>query len=311
MRAIILGSSAGGGLPQWNCGCPRCASARTGDGDVRPRHQSSICVSADGERWVLFNASPDVRSQLAATASLWPKSLRRSPLRAIALTNADIDHAAGLLVLREGGAPAIYCTARVEEALTEGLRILPVLGAYGDVQVRRVEPGERVAVRDREGERTGVSIRAFVVASKPAPYMAGRHREDPRGDLAGDTVGYAISADARPDETLVYVPGVRDLDDALARELSAARCVLIDGTFFTDDEMVAMGASTKTARVMGHAPLTGDGDLVNFLDGVSGPRKVLVHINNSNPALHDDGEALALLHAHDIDLAHDGMELCW
>lgn len=311
MRAIILGSSAGGGLPQWNCGCPRCASARAGDGDVRPRHQSSICVSADGERWVLFNASPDVRSQLAATPSLWPKSLRRSPLRAIALTNADIDHAAGLLVLREGGAPAIYCTARVEEALTEGLRILPVLGAYGDVHVRRVEPGERVAVRDREGAPTGVSIRAFVVASKPAPYMAGRHREDPRGDLAGDTVGYAISADARPDEALVYVPGVRDLDDALLRELSAARCVLIDGTFFTDDEMVAMGASTKTARVMGHAPLTGDGSLVRFLDGVSGPRKVLVHINNSNPALHDEGEARAHLRAHDIDLAHDGMELCW
>ncbi len=311
MRAIILGSSAGGGLPQWNCGCPRCDAARKGDGDVVPRQQSSICASADGERWVLFNASPDVRAQLADTPSLWPAALRGSPVRAIALTNADIDHAAGLLVLREGGAPAIYCTARVEEALTEGLRILPALGAYGEVHVRRVEPGERVAVRDREGEPTGVSIRAFAVASKPAPYMTGRHRDDPRGDLAGDTVGYAITADARPDDALVYVPGVRDLDDALLRELSAARCVLIDGTFFTDDEMVAMGASTKTARVMGHAPLTGDGSLVRFLDGVRGPRKVLVHINNSNPALHDASEARATLGAHDIDLAYDGMEVCW
>lgn len=311
MRAIILGSSAGGGLPQWNCGCPRCAAARAGDGDVVARHQSSICVSADGVRWVLFNASPDVRSQLAATSALWPKSLRGSPVRAVALTNADIDHAAGLLVLREGGAPAIYCTARVEEALTEGLRILPVLGAYGAVHVRRVEPGERVAVCDRDGAPTGVSIRAFAVASKPAPYMAGRHRDDARGDLAGDTVGYAITADGRSDDALVYVPGIRDLDDALRAELSRARCVLIDGTFFTDDELVSMGASAKTARVMGHAPLTGEGGLVGFLDGIEGPRKVLVHINNSNPALHEGGEARALLEAHDIDLAHDGMELCW
>ncbi len=310
MRAIILGSSAGGGLPQWNCGCPRCASARAGDGDVRPRHQSSICVSADGARWVLFNASPDVRSQLAATPSLWPRALRDSPVKAIALSNADIDHSAGLLVLREGGAPAIYCTARVEEALTEGLRILPVLGSYGSVHVHRVEPGERVQVRDRDGAPTGVSIRAFAVASKPAPYMAGRHRDDPRGDLAGDTVGYAITADGR-DDALVYVPGVRDLDGTLKSELARARCVLIDGTFFTDDELVAMGASTKTSRVMGHAPLTGEGGLVGFLDGIEGPRKVLVHINNSNPALHDEGEARAHLAAHDIDLAYDGMELCW
>ncbi len=310
MRAIILGSAAGGGLPQWNCGCARCDLARGSGSDVRPRAQSSIAVSADGERWVLFNASPDVRTQLAATPPLWPRGPRTSPVRAVALTNADIDHAAGLLVLREGGAPAIYCTARVEEALTDGLRVLPALASYGPVHVRRVEPGEAVPVRDRDGAPTGVSLRAFVVASKPPPYMMGRHAGDPRGDLAGDTVGYAITADGGTD-ALVYVPGVRDLDESLKRELAHARCVLIDGTFFTDDEMVAMGASTKTARMMGHAPLTGEGGLVGFLDDLESPRKVLVHVNNSNPALHDRGAARKLLASHRIDVAHDGMEICW
>ena len=165
MRALILGSAAGGGLPQWNCNCSNCAAARSGEGEVVARAQSSIAVSVDGERFVLFNASPDVRTQLTTCAPLTPRGLRGSPVRAVVLTNADIDHAAGLLVLREGGAPALYCTGRVEEALTTGLRILPALRAYGDVHVRRVGPGEVIAVSDRDGAPTGVSVRAFVVAS--------------------------------------------------------------------------------------------------------------------------------------------------
>ena len=303
MHVIILGSAAGGGLPQWNCGCPRCAAAREGSGPVRARTQSSICVSADGERWVLFNASPDVRSQLAAHAALWPKGLRETPVRAVALTNADIDHAAGLLVLREGGAPAIYCTARVEEALTEGLRILPTLAAYGSVHVRRVFPGVPVTLRDRDDVPLGVTVRAFVVASKAPPYMTGRVSAHPDD---ADTVGYAISAGGA---SLVYVPGVRVLDEALRDELARAHTVLIDGTFLTDDELITMGASTKTAAVMGHAPLRGEEGLVRFLDSVQGPRKVLVHINNSNPCLVDDGEARRWLAAHAIEVAHDGMHL--
>ncbi|MFO0609212.1 MAG: pyrroloquinoline quinone biosynthesis protein PqqB [Polyangiales bacterium] len=300
MRVIVLGSAAGGGLPQWNCGCPRCTAARTAPDRVRPRAQSSICVSADGERWVLFNASPDVRSQLAATPALWPRSLRHSPVRAVALTNADIDHAAGLLILREGGAPAIYCTARVEEALTEGLRVLPALAAYGRVVVRRVTCGEAQAVCDRDGEPTGVTVRAFPVTSKPPPYMVGRPAVE--GEL--DTVGYVISAG---DASVAYVPGVRVLDEALRKELAAVRCVFIDGTFLTDDELVAMGASAKTSKEMGHAPLRGDDGLVAFLDGVIGPRKVLVHINNSNPIHEEGAEARAWLAAHGVEVAHDGL----
>jgi pyrroloquinoline quinone biosynthesis protein B len=305
MRVIVLGAAAGGGLPQWNCGCSRCHAARHTPERVRPRSQSSLCVSADGERWVLFNASPDVRSQLMATPALWPHTLRQSPVHAVVLTNADIDHAAGLLVLREGGAPAIYCTARVEQALTEGLRILPALAAYGRVVLRRVVCGEAIAVCDRDGRPTGVTVRAFSVTSKPPPYMYPFDRSAPDGD--GDTVGYVIGAgEGAP---VVYVPGVRVLDDALRRELLTAHTVFVDGTFLSDDELVAMGASTKTAKAMGHAPLQGEDGLVAFLDTIPGPRKILVHINNSNPVLEEGSQARAWLTAHGIDVAYDGLTL--
>jgi pyrroloquinoline quinone biosynthesis protein B len=259
---------------------------------------------------VLFNASPDVRTQLATAPALTPHGLRGSPVRAVVLTNADIDHAAGLLVLREGGAPPIYCTDRVEEALTIGLSILPTLSAYGPVLVRRVVSGETQDVCDRDGTPTGVRIRAFVVASKPSPYMAGKHRDDPRGDLAGDTVGYAITT-ASSSDVLLYVPGVRDLDDALAQEIAASRCVLIDGTFSTDNELIDLGASAKTSRMMGHAPLFGDNGLVDFLSKIQGPRKIVVHINNSNPMLRNHSNERAQLSQHNIEVAHDGLEVSW
>lgn len=276
---------------------------------MRPRMQSSLCVTADGARWVLFNASPDVRSQLASAQALWPRTLRASPVEAVVLTNADIDHSAGLLVLREGGAPPIYCTGRVERALTEGLRVVPVLAAYGAVQVRRVAVGEWTAVRDRSGAETGVEVLAFAVASKPPPYMLGLLSDSEKRDLyAGDTVGYVVRARGEQ-ASAVYVPGVKELDAGLRERVANASCVLIDGTFYTDDEMIALGASQKTAHAMGHAPLSGRGGLVEFLDGVAGVRKVLVHINNSNPILCEGSAERAWVCAHDIEIAHDGMEI--
>ena len=308
LHVIVLGSSAGGGLPQWNCSCPQCAAARAGDPAVPQRHQSSIAVSADGERWLLCNASPDVRSQLAQTPALRPRALRHSPVAAVALTNADIDHATGLLILREGGAPPVYCTPRVERALTVGLRVLPALASYGDVTVRPLTPGaaDPVVVRDRAGDDVGVRLRAFTVASKPPPYMLPHLSADEAADLhAGDTVGLELSA-ADGAATAVYVPGVRDLDAALRARLSGAALVLIDGTFFTDDELVASGASQKTSRLMGHAPLTGDGGLLAFLETVPGPRKALVHINNSNPIVRAGSPERARVEAGGVTVASDG-----
>lgn len=308
LTVIVLGSAAGGGLPQWNCNCPQCAAARAGDPMVPPRSQSSIAVSADGERWLLCNASPDVRTQLAHTPALHPRALRHSPVAAVALTNADIDHATGLLILREGGAPPVYCTARVELALTVGLRVLPALASYGEVSARRVEPGadEPVVIRDRAGADIGVRLRAFTVASKPPPYMLPHLTPAEAADLhAGDTVGLELSS-ADGGAPLVYVPGVRELDEALHARLSAAALVLIDGTCFTDDELVASGASQKTARMMGHAPLTGEGGMLAFLETVTGPRVALVHINNSNPVLRADSQARRQIEARGVAVAGDG-----
>ncbi|MEZ4391184.1 MAG: pyrroloquinoline quinone biosynthesis protein PqqB [Polyangiales bacterium] len=308
MRILVLGSGAGGGLPQWNCGCPGCRAAREGHPEVTPRSQSSIAVSADGERWLLINASPDVRSQLAAAPALHPKALRHSPVEAVALSNADIDHCLGLVVLREGGAPPIYGTRRTERALREGLRILPVLGAYGAVQFRPVRLDEEIAFADREGRPLGVTGRAFAVASKPPPYMLPLlSGDEARDDLAGDTVAWVLRQGGGP--SVVYVPGVKVLDERLRREVAASALTLIDGTFWRDDELTSLGASTKTARDMGHAPLDGAGGMTEFLESIPGPRKVLIHINNSNPILWERGEARASVEARGVAVSHDGLAL--
>lgn len=308
MHVLVLGSGAGGGVPQWNCGCPQCDAARAGDPNLRTRTQSSIAVSADGRRWVLLNASPDVRAQLAANPALHPKSLRHSPIEAVALTNADIDHCLGLMILREGGAPPIYATARTGRALREGLRILPALEAYGEVRFREVALDAEVRFADRAGVPLGVVGRPFAVASKPPPYMLplldAREAAD---DLAGDTVAWVLSDAAGA--SVVYVPGVKALDARLREEIARASAVLIDGTFLTDDEMIALGASPKTARVMGHAPLSGDEGIVAFLASIPGPRKILLHINNSNPILWEQGPSRVWLAAKGVEVAVDGLSL--
>jgi pyrroloquinoline quinone biosynthesis protein B len=265
----------------------------------------------DGRRWLLLNASPDVRVQLASSAALAPPpgALRGSGVSAILLTNADIDHAAGLLVLREGGVPPVYGTGAVHRALTEGLTILPTLGAYGPVDWRTVELDRDVVVADRAGESLGLRVTAFAVASKPSPYMAARLAGGARDDLAGDTIGVLVTAADGRSGTLAYVPGVRDLDAGLHARLARADVVLIDGTFYTDDELVALGASTKTARDMGHAPLAGDGGTLAFLDGLSLSRRVLVHINNSNPILLEQGPARREVERRGVEIGYDGMDL--
>lgn len=308
MRILVLGSSAGGGLPQWNCGCVNCNDARVGRPHTPPRTQSSIAVSADGIRWLVVNASPDVRTQLAASPAMHPRALRDSPIEAVALSNADIDHCLGLMVLREGGAPPIYGTARTERALRDGLRILPALEAYGAVHFRRVRLDEELHFADREGRPIGVVGRAFAVASKPPPYMlpllsAGEARDH----LAGDTVAWVLRAGEGP--SVLYVPGVKTLDARLRGEIAGSGLTLIDGTFLRDDELTSIGASLKTARDMGHAPLEGPDGLVAFLAAIEGPRKILIHLNNSNPLVCAPSSARKWLADSAIEVAFDGMTI--
>ncbi|MBL8601711.1 MAG: pyrroloquinoline quinone biosynthesis protein PqqB [Myxococcales bacterium] len=307
MHIALLGTAAGGGLPQWNCGCPNCLSARAASPAVTPRHQSSLAVSADGVRWVLVNASPDVRLQLAATPALHPRGLRDSPVSAVVLSNADIDHALGLFVLREGGAPPIYATPRVKRALVDGLRIVPVLSAYGPVALRTLHTDAPCALHDRAGLDLGLRVSAFTVASKPPPYMLPLLQPHERADLyAGDTVGLVFSTEADPETRAVYVPGVKTLDARLAAHFQGARLILVDGTCFTDDELVRLGCSAKTALEMGHAPLSGPGGMAEFLAQFGEAERVLVHINNTNPILDASSEARRWLEARQLSVGYDG-----
>ncbi|MBL8683630.1 MAG: pyrroloquinoline quinone biosynthesis protein PqqB [Myxococcales bacterium] len=312
LRLRVLGSGAGGGLPQWNCGCPPCRAARAGDPRVLSRTQSSLAVSADGgARWVLLNASPDVRVQLASWAAAAPPegALRASPIAATVLSNADLDHCLGLLILREGGAPHLYATAPTLEAIEVGLGVSTALAAYGPTKstVLPTDASE-VAIVDRAGADTGVRVAAFSVASKVPPYAAARGLGKGRGELDGDTVGLLVKS-AAGGRVLAYVPGVRDLDERLAGYLSRADVIFIDGTFFTNDEMTSLGLTTRDARAMGHAPLSGEHGIVSFLGRFTAAERWLVHINNTNPIHFSDSPERAWVESRGVRVSYDGLEL--
>ncbi|MDP3274307.1 MAG: MBL fold metallo-hydrolase [Deltaproteobacteria bacterium] len=309
LRVRVLGSSAGGGLPQWNCGCPQCHAARSDQAHTPPRTQSSIAVSADGVRWVLLNASPDVRTQLAQ----WPEAApppgytRHTPIAASVLSNADLDHCLGLLILREGGAPAIYATDAALEALEQGLGVLSALRSYGPVVTHALALDQEISVRDREGRDTGVWITPFAVASKVPPYASAKGLGQTRGDLDGDAIGLLVRT--QTSATLAYVPALRVLDARLAGYLSRAHTLLVDGTFFGADELTKTGVTTRDAYAMGHAPLSGPDGILAYLQHFPDASRWLIHINNSNPIVCSHSEECALVHEANVGITYDGLSL--
>lgn len=247
LRAIVLGAAAGGGLPQWNCACPVCAAVRSGQAGA-PQTQSSIVVSADGERWVLINASPDIRQQFAATPALHPRAVRHSPLSAVLVTNADVDHVAGLLSLREAQPFALYATRRVHSVL-DANAIFNVVNRE-HVPRRPVQLNESMPILDAAGEATGICIETFTVPGKVALWL-----EDPNaerfGSVAEDTIGVAIRAEGS-EARLFYLPGCADVPDNLKARFKPTDTVLFDGTTYTEHEMAEAGVGQKSASRMGH-----------------------------------------------------------
>jgi pyrroloquinoline quinone biosynthesis protein B len=297
LRVRILGAGAGGGVPQWNCACDNCRAARAGE--IPSRTQSSIAVSADGERWLLVNASPDVRHQIQWLA---PSRGRGSRVAAIVLTSADVDHVAGLLVLREGGLPPLYATAEAERALTEGLHLLPALAAYGRLDVRRLEPRRSVAFADAANRPLGIHATLLDGPSKPPLYV----RAQPGWtEGLGHTIGLVLRAEGGG--SLVYAPGVASMSAALEAELGKASAILIDGTCFTDDELSPLGG--RTARAMGHMTMGGPDGTLTHLAGHPQARRVYIHINNTNPVLRPGTKERALVEEAGIAVGEDGMEL--
>lgn len=291
MQIIILGAAAGGGLPQWNCGCSNCNAARAGR--IAAMGQSSIAVSADGRGWAILNASPDIRAQMAATPALHPTGLRDVPLRSVLVTNGDIDHVAGLLTLRESQPFDLFATPAIHDALAAN----PMLAALrADLVSRRV-----VALDQRAELAPGLTATLFAVPGKVPLYQEGEVVET--GLMGETTVGVELSANGR---RALYIPGCAAAPDWLLARIEGADGLLFDGTLWDDDEMIRMGLGVKTGRRMGHMPAT---ETIAALAGLNIGRRIFVHINNSNPLADPASPQAAAASSRGWQVGRDGMEI--
>lgn len=298
MRLLVLGSGAGGGLPQWNALNVNGRAAFGRDPLVPCRTQCSIAFSVDGDAWALLNAAPDLRQQILSNPQLHPRSgPRSSPIRAVLLTGAEIDQVAGLLCLRERHDFVLYASAVTHAALAMN----PIFEALAPEHVARavIAPSEPISPLD------GVTVFPLDVPGKPPLYLE-RTRQDPLRGEPGDCFAYVLEANGR---RAIFAPGVAQLTDDLASACRTADLVLIDGTLFTDDEMIAAGEGAKTGRRMGHLPMTGDGGVLEAFAGLAAKRKLFIHINNTNPVLRYDAPARQRLAAAGWEIAEDGMEI--
>ncbi|WP_353476501.1 pyrroloquinoline quinone biosynthesis protein PqqB (plasmid) [Salipiger sp. H15] len=294
IRARILGAAAGGGLPQWNCGCENCRMARAGD--IPSQTQSSLAVSANGRDWAILNASPDIRAQLAATPELHPTGLRDMPLRSVLVTNGDIDHVAGLLTLREMQPFTLYATPGIHEVIAGN----PVFAALAPSVVTR----SPLALDTPAEIAPGLLATLFAVPGKVPLYMEGAEVET---DLISEqTVGVELRAGS---SRAFYIPGCARLDAALRARLSGAALVFFDGTLWRDDEMIAAGLGGKTGRRMGHMSMSGPEGSIAAFEGLDVGRKVFVHMNNTNPVLRPDAPERGTAERAGWTIGQDGMEL--
>jgi pyrroloquinoline quinone biosynthesis protein B len=290
----VLGSAAGGGFPQWNCDCPGCRAVRDGTRPCRPRTQSSVVVSADRRRWFLLNASPDIRTQIESFPALRPRDGRTTPLAAVLLTDAELDHTLGLLLLREGRGVDVYSTEAVRATLADGTSILRTLEAYCPVRWHPVVPDADASLDD------GLSYRAFdVPTSKRARFGSGSEK--------GRVVGYRLT-DERTGRSAVYLPGMQAVTP-VRDQLDGCACLLVDGTCWRDDELIELGLARKTARDMGHLPIDGPGGSLEQLAPLPIARKIYIHINNTNPILLDDSPQRRAVEEHGMEVAMDGLEV--
>lgn len=303
MQIRVLGSSAGGGFPQWNCNCPNCDGLRQGRVVARARTQSSIALTANGSDWLLVNASPDILQQIRDNPALQPaRAIRDSGIAAVLLMDAQIDHVTGLLMLRERKTPLpLLATPEVFSDISSGFPITSILSHYCDT-VQQALPIDGSAVHI--AALPGLQLQTVSLSSKPPPYSPFRGNPRP-----GDNIGLLITHPATGKKAF-YAPGLAAVTDELIDLMSGCAVVLVDGTFWTHDEMRRLGLSSKAALDMGHLPQSGPGGMIEQLDRLpSGVRKVLIHINNTNPMLVEDSPERAELTAHGIEVAFDGMEI--
>lgn len=299
----VLGSAAGGGFPQWNCNCANCRDVRAGDPALLPRTQSSIAWSRNQQDWLLFNASPDILSQLKAQPQLQPaRATRDSGIAAVVLMDAQIDHVTGLLMLRERNSRLpLYATHEVFGDIGSGFPLTSILSYYCGVDAHELPIDGRPS---HWGFLPDARMEPFSLQSKPPPYSPWRQSPRP-----GDNIGVRL-VNERTGGSLFYAPGLAGMSDELLNLMSQCNVVLVDGTFWTDTEMIDLGLSSKRALDMGHLPQSGAGAMIEQLGRLpSGTRKVLIHINNTNPILRHDSPQRQQLADAGIEVSFDGMEI--
>ncbi len=303
MKLLVLGSSAGGGFPQWNCNCPNCDGLRRGTIIAKSRSQSSIAVTVDGMQWLLINASPDLAQQSRRFLQLQPARARRDTgIAAVLVVDAQIDHCLGLLLLREHTAPIqLYATAEVLQELSSSLPIIPLMQHFCGVspQVIPLDGSDL-----RFSFLPDIAITPLPVCSLPPPFSP--YRGAPR---RGDNIAIMFENE-RTGKRLFYAPGLGVVDADVSAAIQQADVVLVDGTFWRDDEMIALGISSKTSRDLGHLPQSGHGGVIELLSALpASTRKILIHINNTNPILREDSDERRELRELGIEVAEDGMEI--
>lgn len=301
MYIYVLGSAAGGGFPQWNCNCLNCHGVRTGTIQAKARTQSSIAVSENGTDWVLLNASPDIRQQLFEFKAAQPaRKLRDTGITSVILMDSQLDHSTGLLTLREGCPMNVWCTEMVHQDLTSGFPVFNMLKHWnGGLQYHEINPKQAFKINGFEN----LEFLPLIIKSAAPPYSP--HRNDPHD---GDNIALIIK-DHKTQKQLFYAPGLGKIDDQIMQIMQSSDCVMIDGTLWTDDEMQQTGVGTKTGREMGHLYISGEGGSLSYLNQLNTPKKVLIHINNTNPILNENSSQFAELKANGVEVAYDGMQI--
>jgi pyrroloquinoline quinone biosynthesis protein B len=305
LHAVILGSAAGGGFPQWNSNAPPCRRARQGDPGAVARTQASLAASANEQDWFVFNASPDLRLQIEATMVLHPREgLRSSPISGVVVPGGDVDALIGLLHLRERHRFCVYAPARVLAVMAAN----PIFGVLAPdcVERRELRLEERVELAGSSGS-SGLAVVAFAVPAKVPLYLE-RAGEDPLLSEEGDAVGFEI-IDTGTGRSFFFIPGCAAMTGGLRRRLSRSALVFFDGTLWRDDEMIRLGVGSKTGRRMGHISISGDDGTIAAFRGLDVERRIFIHINNSNPVLLEESPERRIAEAAGWEIAHDGMEV--
>ncbi len=302
LRIIVLGSAAGGGFPQWNCGCANCSAVRQQRPGYRVRTQDSLAVSADGRSWWLLNASPDLLAQIQATPELWPRDVRHSPIAGVVLTNGDLDHTLGLLLLRESQRLVVYATARVIEGLRKNIALKTLERFREQTRWHALELRRPVELSGPGGEPSGVSLLPRPAAGKPPLHLAGAFEPSEEDNVA-------LQVSAREGGSLVYASALAQVDADAVTALEAASACFLDGTFWSEEELPSLGVAAGPARTMAHLPISGPDGSLQKLSRITRARRFYTHVNNTNPILNEASPEHARVREAGWEVATDGLRL--